>query len=280
MNGSHDELKADAAAYVLGSLDSDERRAFEAHLAGCPECASEVRNLRQVSDALAVGVPQRTPSPELRARMLASFSSGSHVAGPAARETAEGQAEPAAPRRGTFYWLPLAASVILTLSVAAYAVRLNARVADLESRLEQATLQASTANRALAEARRATADAQSAMAVLVAPDLARIDLAGQPTAPQARARALWSRSSGMVFTASNLPPLPEGRVYQVWVVTANAPISAGVLTPDPAGRGMAFFSTPPDIPAPVAVAVTLEPAGGVPAPTGERYLIGTPAATL
>jgi hypothetical protein len=28
----------------------------------------------------------------------------------------------------------------------------------------------------------------------------------------------------------------------------------------------------------VAVAVTLEPAGGVPAPTGERYLIGTPSA--
>ena len=27
----------------------------------------------------------------------------------------------------------------------------------------------------------------------------------------------------------------------------------------------------------VAVAVTLEPAGGVPAPTGERYLVGTPA---
>jgi hypothetical protein len=25
------------------------------------------------------------------------------------------------------------------------------------------------------------------------------------------------------------------------------------------------------------VAVTLEPAGGVPAPTGERYLIGTPS---
>jgi hypothetical protein len=184
------------------------------------------------------------------------------------------------PRGQSLRWLPIAASFILTLGVALYAARLNVRVTDLEDRLERATLQAATADRALADARRATADAQSAMAVLVAPDLARIDLAGQSVAPNARARALWSRSSGMVFTASNLPAVPEGRVYQVWVVTASAPISAGLLMTDPSGRTMAFFNTPPDIPAPVAVAVTLEPAGGVPAPTGERYLIGTPGPAL
>jgi hypothetical protein len=34
------------------------------------------------------------------------------------------------------------------------------------------------------------------------------------------------------------------------------------------------FNTPPDIPQPVALAVTIEPAGGVPAPTGEKYLVG------
>jgi anti-sigma-K factor RskA len=82
----------------------------------------------------------------------------------------------------------------------------------------------------------------------------------------------------MVFTSSNLPALPAGRVYQVWVVTAQAPVSAGLLTPDPGGTGLAFFSTPPDIPAPAAVAVTIEPAGGVPAPTGDMYLVGKPAA--
>ena len=82
----------------------------------------------------------------------------------------------------------------------------------------------------------------------------------------------------MVFTVPNLPPLPPGRVYQVWVVTAQAPVSAGLLTPDASGGGSVYFETPVDILPPVAVAVTLEPAGGVPAPTGERYLIGTPSA--
>ena len=84
----------------------------------------------------------------------------------------------------------------------------------------------------------------------------------------------------MVFTATDLPPLPPGRVYQVWVVTAEAPVSAGLLAREPAGRATAVFRTPSDIGTPVAAAVTLEPEGGVPAPTGDRYLIGTPRQTM
>jgi hypothetical protein len=127
----------------------------------------------------------------------------------------------------------------------------------------------------MAEVRRTAFDAQSALAVLAAPDLARIDLAGQAVAPSATARAFWSRSRGLVFTASNLPPPPPGRAYQLWVLTRQpAPISAGMLTPDASGRVNVRFDTPLDLPAPVAMAVTLEPAGGVPSPTGDKYLVG------
>ncbi|MBI4265868.1 MAG: anti-sigma factor [Acidobacteria bacterium] len=264
MSAAHTDVKGQAGAYVLGSLEADERTAFEAHLATCAECAAEVRSLRGVADALAHAVPSRTPRPELRARVLGAFAAqGPRAAASVARE-----------RPG---WLPLAAVLVLTLGVGAYAARLQTRVTDLEDRLAQALLQAAVADRAAADARQATSDLQSAMGVLAAPDVARIDLAGQPAAPQASARALWSRARGMVFTASNLPPLPAGRVYQVWVVTAQGPVSAGLLTPDAAGGGTVYFSTPPDIPAPTAVAVTLEPAGGLSAPTGAFYLMGLPA---
>ena len=269
MSSPHSDVKGDAAAYVLGSLDPDERAIFEAHLAGCEECAAEVRALRTVTDALAYTVPQRTPRPELRQRALAS------LAGASATPTRPSRVESL-----TRSWLPLAATLVLALGVAVYAARLQGRVAGLEARLEQALVQASAADRAVADARRVSAELQSTMGVLAAPDLVRIDLAGQPTAPQARARALWSRARGMVFTASNLPPLPAGRVYQVWVVTGPAPVSAGLLNPDASGGGLTFFCTPPDIPPPMAVAVTLEPAGGVPAPTGQFYLLGTPGAAL
>jgi anti-sigma-K factor RskA len=102
-----------------------------------------------------------------------------------------------------------------------------------------------------------------------------VDLAGQPAAPRAAAQAYWSRSHGMVFTASNLPALPSGRVYQLWVLTAQPlPISAGLLKPDAGGSVNVLFNTPPDIPTPVALAVTIEPDGGVAAPTGDKYLVG------
>jgi anti-sigma-K factor RskA len=267
MNSSHSDLKGQAGAYVLGSLDPDERVAFETHLAACAECLEEVRAFQEVADALAQSVPLRTPRSELRQRVLDSYGRGPSQTSMSSRQGAG----------HVIRWLPLAATLVMAVGLGAYAVNLQARVADLEARLEQAVLQAAAAERVVADARRVSGELQSAMGVLAAPDLVRIDLMGQAAAPDASARALWSRARGMVFTASNLPALPSGRVYQVWVVTAQAPISAGLLTPDPGGAGLTFFNTPPDIPPPAAVAVTIEPAGGVPAPTGAMYLVGKPA---
>jgi anti-sigma-K factor RskA len=214
-----------------------------------------------ILQGLGQAVPQEDPSAALRDRVLSVASAGRH----------------ARPRSAPSYipWLAAAASLVLSLGLTIYAGQLRSRISTLETELRDARERADANERLMADAKRAAAGAQASVAVLTAPDVARVDLAGQPVAPQASARAFWSRSRGMVFTASNLPPLPAGRTYQLWVVTAQAPISAGLLTPDAAGNVSDTFSTPQDIPQPVAIAVTIEPAGGVPAPTGERYLIGT-----
>ena len=49
----HDEYREDAAAYLLGALDADAQRAFEAHLADCPQCTAAVAELRPALDLLA-----------------------------------------------------------------------------------------------------------------------------------------------------------------------------------------------------------------------------------
>ena len=261
---THDELVVLAPAYVLGALEPDERRAFEAHLAECDRCVTEVRSLSGVTSGLAHSVPQVTPRAALRDRVLQAVGAGNARA-----------AEPKIPARWAIgNWLAYAACVAVATAAVLYAMNLRARVENLEARLEVAQSRLAAADRAMVDMRRAAFETQSAMAVLAAADLVRVDLQGAPAAPQAIGRALWSRQSGMVFTANNLPPLPAGKTYQVWLVAGGPPVSAGLVAPDESGRGVAMFRTPVDITGAVTVAVTIEPAGGVPAPTGAFYLTG------
>lgn len=304
MATEHDDLREQAGLYVLGALTSAERAEFESHLESCVECSAEVRALSRVTDALTYTSPQIDPPAELRGRVLSSISHNATAALPFNRgASAAAQRAPdvrrkvdapsegwrasagARPDRGgrkpepsLALVLAAAAAIVLAVSLGVYAVQLRGRVGSLEARLHEVQLRADASGRQIADARHAVADAESRVAVLTAPDLARIDLAGQPAAPRAAARAYWSRSRGLVFTASDLPALPPGRVYQLWVLSAQpAPISAGLLRPNASGRVDVVFDTPADLPKPVAMAVTIEPEGGVPAPTGDKYLVGSVA---
>jgi anti-sigma-K factor RskA len=264
-NGDHRALRESAALYAAGALPEDERRAFEAHLRTCAECARELASFRPVIHSLSLGVPQIDPPPSLRERVVGSR--GQSPAGvPVAARTR--------PSRWNAGWLSAAAVLVAALGLARYNLTLRQQVGGLQQQLQQALVRLDRSERQLDAATRAVNAAQVRMAVLTAPDLARVDLAGQPPAPRATGRAFWSRTRGLVFAASALPALPPGRTYQLWVVTAQQPISAGLVRPDDAGAVTAFFATAPDIPPPVAMAVTIEPEGGVLAPTGDKYLIG------
>jgi anti-sigma-K factor RskA len=273
MSGMHDEMVVHAPAYVLGALEPEERRAFESHLAECDRCASEVRSLGRVTAGLAQSVPQVTPRAVLRDRVLA-VGAGEDRATAVGPRDARASERPVRSRWGVTDWLAYAACVAVATAAGLYAMNLRTRVESLESRLEVAQMRLAAADRAMVDARRVAFETQSAMAVLAAADLTRVDLQGAPAAPQAAGRALWSRQSGMVFAANNLPPLPAGKIYQVWVVASGPPVSAGLVAPDESGRGVAIFRTPVDVTGPVTVAVTIEPEGGVPAPTGAFYLTG------
>jgi hypothetical protein len=269
---THEELRDNLAAWAIGALRAPEVAEVEGHLADCPACSADARALSFVPVAVAARDGFEMPSPAVRSRLLSA------VAGPAVpsvvaeayhRESHASGSTPAV-------WLAIAASLVLAAFLGWDGVRLRGRIAELTSELDQARAAIAATESRMASLQRSAGQNQSAFAVLTAPDVARIDLAGQPEAPQASGRAYWSRARGMVFSAARLPPPPPGRAYQVWVVTsAPAPISAGLIEPDRTGQVNIVFATPSDIPQPVAVAVTLEPAGGVPAPTGPKVLVGT-----
>jgi anti-sigma-K factor RskA len=79
-----------------------------------------------------------------------------------------------------------------------------------------------------------------------------------------------------VFNAERLPALDAARVYQLWTIHNGTPVSAGLLRLDAQGGTSHQAPAPAGATAPEAVAVSIEPAGGVPAPTGAIVLIGKP----
>lgn len=73
----------DAAAYVLGALEDQER--YREHLASCPRCRAEVAELRLVADQLPTSVAPVAAPVALRERVLAQARSEAellHAAGP------------------------------------------------------------------------------------------------------------------------------------------------------------------------------------------------------
>src|SRR5262249_35741349 len=100
----------------------------------------------------------------------------------------------------------------------------------------------------IAIARDAASKAQLTSDVLAAPDLVRVNLISSDSTARSSAQLLLSRSRGLVFSGSRLPPLQPGTVYQVWLVTAAAAVSAGIVEPDASGRVTLAMDTPPDVP--------------------------------
>jgi len=92
--------------------------------------------------------------------------------------------------------------------------------------------------------------------------------AKDPAYTSAKIIVAWDpRRNQGVISLQNLPPPPAGRDYQLWVLDpkAPAPVSAGVLTVDTASRRFTVGPIGSEGP---GFAVSLEPSGGQPAPSG------------
>jgi anti-sigma-K factor RskA len=267
---THDELRELTGGYALGALSDADRRALESHLDGCAECAREVRELAVVAGGLALAVPQVDPPAALRERVLRAATQDDLSPPRVARM------EPPAPRPSALpSWLA-AAAAIAAVALGLYSLSLRERVGRLEEQLREANVRAEGAQRELQIARTGGSNSRQIALVLDAPDVRAIDLVGQKGAPTATGRAYWSRSRGLVFTASNLPAPSVGRQYQLWVIPqgSSTPLSAGML--DLEGGGLAMALVDSSTAARVGtVAVTLEPVGGVPQPTSDPVLVGS-----
>ena len=308
---NEDRFTEFAADYALGLLEGEELDDFERHLAaGCAACERELATMDAVGDALAYSAPAVPVAPALRDRVLAAVEADraaeataaalpgiapvpaptspagtapSMIDGPAAGQglyrgqptatpTYEPSPAPWPPRREIVaekkpsLWGRLApalafAGVLASALTGFMAYRANTQLALLRTDLER--LQAE--NQALTRV----------MEVVQSDRLRLIALGGTADAPQSSGRVLWSPDAKKaVLYASGLARPPAGKDYQLWVIEGGTPRSEGVFPVDAQGRATHVL---PEVPAAGnvgAFAVTIEPAGGVPQPTGAMVLLG------
>ena len=115
---------------------------------------------------------------------------------------------------------------------------------------------------------------RSAADLLRDPATRVVTLRGLGPSPEATGWVIWHQAGGQLFVA-NLPPAPPGKAYELWTIGETVPRPAGVFRVDAEGRATHRVE-PVAGGRPVKVfAVTLEPEGGVPAPTGPMVLAST-----
>jgi hypothetical protein len=281
----HAQFDGLAALHATGAVDAQERGALERHLEVCLECVSEVKTLLPITHALVHGAPPLAPPAALRRRLLNRVTGAGYdeqtVVDPldtfAAVEDKDRPTvpEPATKRgAGGLFW---AAAILLIAAAGAvgwYIGELDRQARDLGDRLRTADARADQTAAALAAEQARSRVRDQVVTMLSEPGVQRLELLGQPIAPRAAGRALWSDTSELVVVATGLPALPSGDVYQLWFGTIDGPLGAGLMEPNQDGQALLRVPLPELVVMPVPMALTVEPFGGMPAPTGDIYLLG------
>ena len=275
---THSPFEESVAAYALGALDAEERRAFEAHLASCAQCAAELAELRRVTTGLALSADPVTPPPHLKARTIARATAQPQARGVSPVGPPPVSIVHTAPPRSSLPWLAAAASLALAAAIGIYTWMLRTEVTTLQQLSTEASASADRLRAQLQTLRQDLARSAALVSVLGAPDVVRIDLKGQGDQASAAAQVYWSPMRGvLLLNGSNLPALDRDRVFELWAIppgTGAAPLPAGLFRIDQTGSIITVAPSATTFPAADAFAITVEPATGSTQPTLPIILIG------
>jgi len=227
-----------AAAYALDALDDRERAEFEAHYPTCPVCRPEVAGYREALSHVAASV-STSPPPSLKASVMAEIGSTRQLS-PLLPDSVVSLSEHRQ-RRQRLGRIMAAAAAIILIAAGAFVV-----------------------------GRKSSNDnGYAAAAVLAMPDTRTTPLTG--TGPGSF-KVAWSAADGKaVVIGDGLTDPGDGKAYELWAIDSAGPHAVRLLDKADGQRVRRVVAVDGK---PTQWAVTVEPEGGVDAPTGDIIYSG------
>jgi len=245
--------------YVAGVMDPAEQEMLRAHLAGgCPRCAGALAEAEATVAHLPMTLkpvePPKSARDKLMQRVLAS--------------PGRAVSSPSQSRSSVFPWAVAAAAVLALTVGGIYLNRTATRARDAIASRQQV-------ERELLTIRDENTQLRNVAALLNSSQLDLVKLASQES--PARGRIFWDRERNrwhvQVFDLAAPKP---GREFELWFITPDdRKIPAGTFRVDASGRGVHEVEVPKDIGPIKLAAITDEPIGGAPQPTGSIHLAGS-----
>lgn len=252
-------------SYVFGTLDDAERAAVDAHLrAGCTECSTRLRDVSELSVHLARAVPQVAPPARVKARLMDRVQSTHH---PAKSQAGRGRIRLA--------WSVAAVATVAAAGFAWQAITIQRELA-VTNRLLASTIADTGKLRSEISQYRADVERYKDAMMLGEPGVRFVNLQGMEGKRDAFGSVVTKpdKSAGMLYVY-RFPMAPEGKEYQLWGLREGLPpVSLGMFNVAADGTAMLNMKAIPEATHIVGFAVTMEPTGGMPQPTGAMYVKG------
>ena len=242
------EFLQSVTLYAAGALSGTEKEDFERHLAtGCEICERELRVFQETTAMLAYGLPDRKLPAGLKAKIYQRL-------------------EFEKPQTSQTDW-----NRVLRLAAAIAFIALLGSIIWWQDR------ELDSQQQRIHEFEFAFKQQKQEIAWLRDPSVQLAMLTGLQPAPGAKGKMVWNPTQAKgIFYANWLPPLPQGKSYQLWVIGAHGPVSAGVFDPNAHGSAVVTVSHIAFQGGALQFAVTIEPRGGLPQPSGQMVLAGKP----
>lgn len=255
----HNDFEALCAGYVLDALSDEENRQFEAMLRDAtPEQIQLFEEMMEIRDELALASEPESPSAKVEENIMAAISA----------EEFESTDDSTGSQNIIPMWAYKAAAAIFLIASLTFAYVTFDLSETVDSQQSQITELQSQLDRQ-----------EQLLTVLSGREVTLVNMNGLDPSPEGYGKIIWDPDQGeAVLQLANLPAPPQDKDYQLWLIKAGQnPISAGVFNFEQPSTDL-FFRVEQLNEEPSegsnTFAVTLEPKGGVPQPTGDMFLLG------